>query len=129
MHLSGRLTLILALALALTLAAEEPPFTAIVHLSGKLTLALAPGLTLAVAPRLTLALAPALILALTLTLTLYIANVHLSGGAAPERRMRQVHGVTERVRKWQAAEKQAAAKAAKGRRGKADAARQAQERP
>ena len=60
----------------------------------------------------------------------YVANVHLSGGASPERRLRQVHGVTERVRKWQAAQKQAAAKAAKAakrRRGKADAARHAQE--
>ena len=57
----------------------------------------------------------------------YVANVHLSGGASPERRLRQVHGVTERVRKWQAAQKQAAAKAAKRRRGKADAARHAQE--
>ena len=47
---------------------------------------------------------------------LYLANVHLSGGAAPERRLRQVHGVTERVRKWAAA----AAKptvALKGRKG------------
>ena len=58
---------------------------------------------------------------------LYVANVHLSGGASPERRLRQVHGVTERVRKWQAAQKQAAAKPAKRRRGKADAARHKQE--
>ena len=57
----------------------------------------------------------------------YVANVHLSGGASPERRLRQVHGVTERVRKWQAAQQQAAAKAAKRRRGKADATRHAQE--
>ena len=33
---------------------------------------------------------------------LYVANVHLSGGAAPDRRLRQIHGVTERVRKWAA---------------------------
>ena len=34
--------------------------------------------------------------------TLYVANVHLSGGAAPERRLRQIHGATERIRKWSA---------------------------
>ena len=55
--------------------------------------------------------------------TLFVANVHLSGGASPDRRLRQVHGVTERVRKWIAA---AAAKPKpKGRRG--SASRKAQE--
>jgi mRNA deadenylase 3'-5' endonuclease subunit Ccr4 len=55
--------------------------------------------------------------------TLFVANVHLSGGASPDRRLRQIHGVTERIRKWAAA---AAAKPKpKGRRG--SATRQAQE--
>lgn len=31
---------------------------------------------------------------------LYIANCHLSGGAAPDRRLRQVFDVTEQFRKW-----------------------------
>ena len=33
----------------------------------------------------------------------YIANCHLSGGAAPERRLRQIHEVTEQIRKWKVA--------------------------
>lgn len=54
---------------------------------------------------------------------LYIANVHLSGGAAPDRRLRQVHGVTERVRKWVAAAQKKPV--LQGRRG--SPARKAQE--
>ena len=35
--------------------------------------------------------------------TLYVVNVHLSGGASPDRRLRQMHEATETVRKWAAA--------------------------
>ena len=55
---------------------------------------------------------------------LFLANVHLSGGASPERRLRQMHGVTERMRKWSAAAQQKKS-APKGRKG--SAARRAQE--
>ena len=54
--------------------------------------------------------------------TLYVANCHLSGGASPDRRLRQIHGATERVRKWVAAAKPKTV--LKGRRG--SAARRAQ---
>ena len=57
------------------------------------------------------------------SLALFLANVHLSGGASPDRRLRQVHGVTERVRKWVAAD--AKKPPPKGRRG--SAARRAKE--
>ena len=47
--------------------------------------------------------------------TLYLANVHLSGGAAPDRRLRQIHGATECIRKWLANNKPKP----QGRRGSA----------
>ena len=47
--------------------------------------------------------------------TLYLANVHLSGGAAPDRRLRQIHGATECIRKWLAKPKPKP----QGRRGSA----------
>ena len=56
---------------------------------------------------------------------LYVANAHLSGGAAPDRRLRQVHGVTERIRKWVNAAAAKPKPRLQGRRG--SAARRAQE--
>lgn len=47
---------------------------------------------------------------------LHVVNCHLSGGAAPERRLRQVHDGLDQVRKWTSALEQDLAKKSGGKR-------------
>ena len=47
---------------------------------------------------------------------LHVVNCHLSGGAAPERRLRQVHDAVDQIRKWTNALEHTVAQLAKGKR-------------
>ena len=47
---------------------------------------------------------------------MHVVNCHLSGGAAPERRLRQVHDAIDQVRKWNDARERELARQRRGNR-------------